>query len=179
MEAKVVDSKSIMLKNGLYLGLAIVLLGVVMYASGMTYSENSVVGIANIGLKIAFMIFFIVLGIKQFKAENSGFLELGQALKVGIGITLVSALIEAAYALLFMTVIEPDFVDKMLEIQRTVMSEANPNLTAQQLDGAIEMSRKFMSPVFTLPISILWNLFLGLVISLIAGAVMQRKQETF
>lgn len=179
METKVVDSKNIMLKNGLYLGLAIVLLSVIMYAFGMTYSGNSVVGTINFGLKIAFTIFFIVLGIKQFKAENSGFLVLGQALKVGIGIALVSALIEAAYVLLFMTVIEPDFVDKMLEIQRTVMSETNPNLTAQQLDGAIEMSRKFMSPVFSLPISIIGNLFLGLVISLIAGAVMQRKQETF
>ncbi|MDO4783068.1 MAG: DUF4199 domain-containing protein [Capnocytophaga felis] len=179
METNVVNSKDIMLKNGLYLGLAIVLVNVVMYASGMIYNGNTVVGILSSVLKFGLMVFFIVLGIKQFRTQNSGFLMLGQALKVGVGIALVMAIIEVLYSLIFTTVIEPDFFDKMLEVQKAAMIEANPNLTEQQLDGAIEMSRKFTSPVFTLPISIVWNLFLGLVISLIAGAVMQKKEQEY
>lgn len=179
METNVVNSKNIMLKNGLYLGLAMVLVNVIMYVSGMTYSGNTLMGIITTILKFALMIFFIVLGIKQFRTENSDFLRLSQALKVGIGIALVMAIIEAVYSLLFTTVIEPDFNDKILDVQRAAMIEANPNLTQQQLDGAIEISRKFMSPVFALPISIVWNLFLGLIISLIAGAVMQKKEQTY
>lgn len=179
METNVVNSKSIMLKNGLYLGLAIVVVYVIMYASGLVYSGSMVAGFASGMLRFAIMILFVVWGIKQFKMENSGFLMLAQALKVGIGIALVSALVEVAYNLLFTMVIEPDFADKMFEVQKTVMLEQNPNLTTEQLEAGREMGKKFSSPMFTIPISIVWNLFLGLIISLVAGAVMQKKEQIF
>lgn len=179
METNVVNSKSIMLKNGLYLGLAIVAVNVIMYVSGLVYSGSMVAGFASGMLRFAIMILFVVWGIKQFKMENSGFLMLAQALKVGIGIALVSALVEVAYNLLFTMVIEPDFADKMFEVQKTVMLEQNPNLTTEQLEAGREMSKKFSSPMFTIPISIVWNLFLGLIISLVAGAIMQKKEQTF
>ena len=178
MKTSRMDSKSIMLRNGLYLGLTTVIVGVVIYAMGLTFSGNMVVGIANTGLWFISMLLFIVLGISQFKKEKAGFLTLREALKVGIGIALIGAIISIIYSLIFSTVIEPNFNEKVLELQREKMLEMNPNLSSDQLENAIEVSRKLMSPLFTIPVTIMWNLFLGLIISLIAGAVMQKKETS-
>ena len=103
METSRVDSKSIMLRNGLYLGLTTVIVGVVIYAMGLTFSGNMVVGIANTGLWFISMLLFIVLGISQFKKEKVGFLTLREALKVGIGIALIGAIISVIYSLILST----------------------------------------------------------------------------
>ena len=39
------------------------------------------------------MIGLLILGIKKFKNENYGFLALGQALKIGVGIAVIGAVI--------------------------------------------------------------------------------------
>ncbi|GIJ96321.1 hypothetical protein CAPN001_08900 [Capnocytophaga stomatis] len=180
METNAVNSKNIMLKNGLYLGLTSIAMSVIWYATGNTYSTNPLMGtlLTIIGLGIS--IFFIVVAIKKFKAENNGYLFLSQALKIGIGVALIGGVIAAAYALLFTTVIEPDYFEKLLEVQRQAMIEANPNLTEQQLQAMGEMAEKFsLSPFTTFTFSIIGSLFSGLIISLIAGAVMQKKEQVY
>lgn len=79
-----VNSKKIILNNGLYLGLATVALSIIMYVTNMIYDQNWIVGLISFIL----MIVFIAMGIKAFKAQNNGYLSLSQGLKVGLGIAL-------------------------------------------------------------------------------------------
>lgn len=175
METKTVNSKSIMLKNGLYLGLTSVALAIVFYVLGISFSLSWLSSI----LGFAAIVLFIVWGIKQFKTENQGFLTIGQALKIGVGIAVVSAIISVVYTFVFQTFIEPDFINQAFEAQREKMAENGMELQEEQLENMKEMMTQPSMQVLSYVGTILASAFFGLIISLIAGAVMQKKEQTF
>ena len=50
-----VNSKKIILNNGLYLGLATVALSIIMYVTNMIYDQNWIVGLISFILMIVFI----------------------------------------------------------------------------------------------------------------------------
>ncbi|CAL2102943.1 conserved membrane protein of unknown function [Tenacibaculum sp. 190130A14a] len=165
------NSKSIILNYGLYLGLAGVLIHLTFYATGNLISLGWLSGI----LGIIAMIVFIVLGIKKFKNDNSGYLTFGQALKVGVGIAVISAVISTIYTLVFTNVIMPDFQEQMLEVQKQAWMDAG--LNDEQIESSAEMTKKFQSPFISVPVSLVMAAFLGFVFSAISGAIMKKTEE--
>ncbi len=127
-------------------------------------------------MSIAIMILVLVYGIKAFKKDNGGFLSLGEALKAGLAIALIAGIIGAIYNYIFMTYIEPDFIAKTLEFTSEKMYEQNPNMTEEQAKMTMDMTEKFMSPGIMIAISIIGSLFLGFIISLIAGLIMKQPR---
>ncbi len=165
------NSKSIILNYGLYLGIASVFIHLAFYASGNLIENLQTVGYIGIIPMIA----LIVLGIKKFKHDNGGFLSFGQALKVGVGIAVVSVLVSTVYSLIFTKVIEPGFQDQVMEVTRQAWIDAG--LTDEQIESAESMTKKFQSPAITIPLSIVVSAFFGFIISAITGAIMQKKEE--
>ncbi|MET2984416.1 DUF4199 domain-containing protein [Aureibaculum conchae] len=172
MENQQKPTKNIALNYGLILGVASILLSVIIYAMGMAYKQDWKTG----SISFIITIVVIILGIKKYKEANNGFLSLGQGLKTGVGIALIGAVIGIAYTLIFINVIEPDFMEKTLEISRQKMLE-NPNLSEDQIDQGLEMQRKFSSPAIIAAVGLVWSLFIGFVVSLIASLVMKRTEE--
>ncbi len=172
MENQQNPTKKIALNYGLYLGIISILIGVIRYALGMQYDHDMPFGI----LSLVIMVVIIVLGIKKYKELNGGLLTLGQGLKTGIAISLIGGVIGIIYTLIFMSVIEPDFMAQKLEMAREEMLD-NPNFSEDQIDNAIEMQEKFSSPGMIAAFGMLWTIFLGFVISLISSAIMQKKEE--
>ena len=87
---------------------------------------------------------------------------------IGVAITVV-------YYLLFMNVIEPDFLNNTIETQKTVWIEQF-GFTDEQVEQAEQRTRDY----FHLSLfggMLIINLFLGFVISAITGAIMQKKHE--
>jgi len=174
MEDQQKPTNKIALNYGIYLGVISILIGVIRYALGMQYDHDMVFGI----LSFIIMIVLVVLGIKKYKEANGGFLTLGQGLKTGIAISLIGAVIGILYAIIFLTFIEPEFMATKFEMARQKMME-NPNMTEEVIDQSIEMQKKFSSPGMIAAFGLLWNLFLGFVISLIASAIMQKKENEY
>jgi hypothetical protein len=58
------------------------------------------------------------------------------------------------------------------------MIESNPNMTDEQMDMAISIQEKMMSPGILFAISIISTLFIGFIISLIAGLIMKVNKPT-
>jgi|TARA_R110002072_G_scaffold20671_19_gene74692 hypothetical protein len=166
-----VSSKSTMLNYGLVLGVVSILINLVVYAMGKHLDQDWMVG------AIAFiaMIVVIVLGIKNYKLANSNIISWGQAVKIGVGIAIVSAVIGIIYNLIFVNFIEPDFMAQMLEKQKLAWEEAN--MTTEQIEGAESMMKTFSSPAITSAIGIIAAAFFGFIISAIAGAIMKRTEE--
>ena len=52
------------------------------------------------------MIIVIVLGIKNFKSSNNNLITWGQSVKIGVGISIISALIGIIYNLIFINFIQ-------------------------------------------------------------------------
>lgn len=172
MEQQSTQTKKFILNYGLLFGLASVVLGVIMYVTNAHIQPHWAYAV----ITYALFIFFVVWGIRAFKTENEGFLSLGQAIKIGIGIALIAALITSAWSLLLSEVLEPDYMDQMMEVQREAMLEQNPTMTDEQLAMAEEWGSKFQAPWIMIPVSIIGNVFIGLIISLIAGLVMRQKR---
>jgi len=138
----------------------------------MHYSQESAVGIISIIITIA----IIVLGQYNFRKENEGFLSLGEALKLGVGIALISSIIGVTYQVLLVTVIDPDTIPKMLEIAKNQLYDTNPEMSQEQLDQMLEMQSKFISPNMMVAFGLIGGLFIGFVISMITGLILKRNR---
>ncbi|WP_281987423.1 DUF4199 domain-containing protein [Aquimarina aggregata] len=173
MENDQASTKKIIINYGVILGVLSVLMGVVIYIMDGYAEQNWVHTV--IGLAIIAGV--IVYGIKAFKAVNGGFLKLGEAIKVGIGIALIGGIIAVIWTILLMNVIEPGIVDQINDVQREQMLERFPDMPEEQLNQSLEMAKKFTSPYIISAVALIWNLFVGLIISLIAGLAMQKRQD--
>ena len=174
MENQQNSSKKVILNYGLILAGISILLHVALYAMGKHLEQDWKTTVLSIALTTV----VLVLGIKKFKESNNGFLTLGEGLKVGIGIALVSTVIYIIYTMLFMNVIAPETMDQSLEIAREKLLE-NPNMSEDQIDAALEMQKKFSSPGILAAVMLVFSLFISFVISLIASLVMQKKEDQY
>ena len=166
-----ISSKSTMLNYGLYLGLSTVIISLVKYAMGALYTQEYYSGILGLILMIA----FIALGLKKYKADNGGFITFGQSVKVGIGVAMIAAVINIVYILLLTNVLEPDFAINSIEAQKVMMADS-----FGMTEGQIEEATKNSLDNFNLSLIggvLIINLFIGGIISLIAGAIMKRTEE--
>jgi hypothetical protein len=166
-----VNSKNIILNYGLYLGIIGVFIHLAFYATGNLIELGWLSGV----LGFIAMIILIILGIKKFKADNGGFLTFGQALKVGVGIAVISAVISTIYTLIFTNFIEPGIQDQMMEVQKQAWIDAG--LNDDQIEASEAMAKKFNSPMITAPIAIVVSAFLGFIVSAIGGAIMKKTEE--
>jgi len=174
MEDQQKPTKKIALNYGVYLGLASILVSVIMFALGKQHEQGWEVGL----LSFAIMATIIILGIKKYKEVNGGFMTLGQGIKTGVGIALIGGVISIIYTLIFITFIEPDSLEKGMEIARQKMLD-NPNLSEEQIDAQMAMAEKFSGPGMIAAFGLLWTLFLGFIISLIGSAILQKKENEY
>lgn len=166
-----VNSKSIILNYGLYLGVLSVIASLIKYATGNLYVIEFYSAIVGIVL----LIVFVILGIRKFKSDNNGFLTFGEGAKVGLGVTLIATLIIIAYSVLLATVIEPDFITNTIEAQKVMFADS-----FGMTEGQIEEATKNSADNFFLSMAggiLIWNFFVGGVTSLIAAAVMKQSEE--
>ena len=172
METKKASVRKIALNYGLYMALATIVLSVIVYVMGQALEQPWWQSVLN----FAILVLFIVFGFKAFKREGDGFMSLGDALKTGLAIVLVSALVVSVYNYIFMNFIEPDFVDQMLDKARENMLEQNPNMTDEQLETAMGFTSKFMSPGIMFAFGLIASLFFGFIVSLITGLIMKQNR---
>ena len=116
--------KSQILQYGILLGGISVVFALMLFFLDMHYTQDSSVGIVNILITIT----VIVLGQYNFRKDNEGFLSYGEALKLGVGIALISSIIGVIYQVLLVTVIDPDTIPKMITIAESQLYESNPEI---------------------------------------------------
>jgi len=120
----------------------------------------------------------IILGIKNYKdQEEQGFISYGRAFGVGMLTVLFASVIMAIFMYVLYSVIDPGLIEKTLELTRTKM--ADQHLTDDQVEMALNMSKKFVTPgVIALGTIVAYG-FIGAIISLIAAAFMKKDKPVF
>ena len=178
MENKKSASKS-NVEYGVSYGLAMILSFVLIYALGVSPIENPMIGrISSLSSYFFFPVIFIYLGIKSYKKNNFGFASLSECLKTGVTIVFIAALLFAIFNTIF-NLIFPEFLDEILDQTRQVMLKQNPNLTSEQMEMALSITKKFSSPIFSVPVTLLMFSFLGLIYSLIIGLIFKKDKSQF
>ena len=166
-----VNSKNLMVNNGVTLGIASVLFALVMFATGNHLTPHWSASIINAILFIG----IIAYGIKQYKTANNNFLSWGQGVKIGVGVAIVGGLIMVIYNYLFMNFIEPDFMNQMMEIQNKAFLDQG--LTEEQVEAANAMTSTFSSPGIMAAIGIISYAIGGFIVAAITAAIMKKSEE--
>ncbi len=175
MEDEKTATKQIIIKHGVVLGVVSILFSAIIYATGIYKDPHWSIGI--LGLLI--LLGAIVYGIKAYKTRNSGFLNLTDALKVGIGIALIGGILSAIWNTTLTTVIEPDYTKQVMEIQREKTIEKFPDMPKEQIEQTLAITEKLQTPAISFALGLIGSLFMGFIISLISGLVMQKKQDLY
>jgi len=175
METKLSISK-FSLNPGLMLGGILILISVITYVLGLNPVDNSWIGWVSY-TAMAFAFFYYQ---KTYRDNfNDGFLSLGEAVKIGVTIAVVAGILTAIYNVIFMLYIEPDYIDKMLLKIEEQMLDANPDMPQAQIDMALAMSKKTMSPMISIPLGIIGSAVSGLILSLATGFFTKKNNPSF
>ena len=176
METKNVNFLSIVLKNGLLLGLASVAFNVVLYVTDLLYTDSTLMGILTWLVATAISVVFIIMAIEQYKKANEGFLSIGEAIKVGVVVAVIAGVIGAIYQVIYATIIDPDYYDKVVEVAMKKMS-AMANFNEEQLEEFQDkMYANKPSIVSSFSTSVIFSAIGGLISSAIVGAVKKKEQ---
>lgn len=161
------------LNYGLILGVIGVIFGIMLYTMDAHTSRDASNTIINLVITAA----VITWGIWAFKKANGGFLSLGQAVKLGAGIALISAIISIIYVFFLANVLDPEFITKTAEAAKAAAIE-DGRLTSEQIqqqyDGTINMFW-----IFTIPVILIFSVIIGLVIGLIDGLILKKAKPDY
>ena len=162
----------IVLKNGLF-GSSIVtalLLSVTFYMKANPEKEVSMFfGFA--GMLLAFI--FVVLGIKQQRDTNNGFISLGKAFLTGFWITLI---ISTVYVLVWLVILYnffPNFAEHYTDM---AIAKASPDEVAQVTEEMNSFKEMYKNPIMVILLTYMEILPLGIVFSLISALILKKKQ---
>ncbi len=110
----------------------------------------------------------IVMGAREYRDNaNHGFIEYSQVIKVGVLISVITAIFMGLFSLVYMEYINPEMMEQVILQQEERMIEQGAS--DEQIEMTVEYMRKFSNPAFSIPISVLIYGVVGLIISAIAG----------
>jgi hypothetical protein len=156
------------LNYGLILGAVSVVFGLMLYSMDAHTSQDT----SNTVIGIVLAVAVVIWGLINFRKANSGLMSLGQAIKIAIGICLVSGVIYIVYLIFLANVLDTDFITKIAENTKAAAQEAGVMSEAQidqQYQGTIDYF--WISYPFILIASIIQ----GLIIGLIGGLILKKS----
>lgn len=174
METQQLSPGKFGINYGVILGIILVFISVIMYVTGMQLQ----------GVQWPMYIFYVIFlatifyAISQFKKKNGNFLKLSEAIKCGLIVGIISALVLGVYNLIFSYVIDPDFANQMLEVSREKMLE-NPNMTEEMVDQGMKYAPIFTNPWIMTALWLALSAFFALIYSVIAGLIMKKEINQF
>jgi hypothetical protein len=122
---------------------------------------------------ILILVIGIYLGMKKTKANGGGALSYGQAVKTGVIIAFITALIVSLFGLLYGTVINPGYADFMVKDTQHTLSAAG--LSPAEISKRLEGVRKEFSTGAQVGESLIGQTVVGSIASLILGWFMRTK----
>ena len=167
------QTSSYALNFGTILGIATVFFSLMLFFLDAHYQGDTLSSLVPLILSVG----FINYGIYQFKKDNSGFVSLSEALKVGVGISLISGIIGTIYGVILTEFLDPEFMNKTFEIAKQKMLDANQELSMEDANQAIEMSKKFASLPIRIAGGLISSVFIGFFVSLIGGLVLKKTKS--
>jgi len=168
MEENQTSTTKISIKYGIISGLAGIAFFVLVDILGFSGNQS----IQYLGYLV--MAAIIYLAHKAYKEEGDGFMNYGQGLGIGVLLSLVSAVLSSVFFYFYVTFINTEYMTMIMDMQRAKMEESG--MADAQIDQAMEMTEKFMTPGMMLIFAIVGTVFFGLIISLIVSAITQKKR---
>lgn len=157
---------------GLIMGVVGVIWNVMLYSMDAHTSRDT----ANTVIGLVITIAIITWGIWAFRKANGGYLSLGQAVKLGMGMALVSGIIAVLYTILMAHVIDPDYIKDIAEAQKAA-AEAQGTFTSEQIEQQYQGTLDYFW--FSYPVILIFSVLIGLVVGLIDGLILKKAKPDY
>ena len=168
--------KKTVLRFGLYGAITISILFILSLSLGgaLDYSTQEIIGYASMVVSLG----FVYLGIKHFRdKENNGVVSFGQAILIGVLITLFASLAFGILDLIYIKYINPDFTAEYYSRTISDMEATLPLAEFEEKRAELESQKAlFMNPWFNFGIMAMTVFTIGCIISLISSLLLQRKK---
>ena len=164
--------KSNIITYGIILGSISVVFQLMLFLLDMHYKNDSTAGIVALLITSGVLVYSFIV----FKKNNEGYMTLSEALKIGLGVSLISAIIGIIYTQLLVNVLDPDTMQKSLELSIDNMRAKNPEIPQEALETARSIQEKMSSPLIFSAVQIIFSLFFGFIISLIGGLIVKKSR---
>lgn len=176
MENQKLSPAKFSLPLGLMYGLVLVLIFIVVYVMGIDPVTNTAYKWVNGILSNLILPFlFIYIGCNNFKQQNGGYISFGKCLAIGVGICAIAGLIGGIFSVVFNGIF-PEYAEEVFSKTRDQMIEQQPEMTEEQLDMALSMMKKMQAWYIIIPFYTAITAFVGLIHSLIVGAIVKKDR---
>jgi len=173
MEENQPKTGKVALKYGVILGIVGIVFSLMLYFQDLHYQ----IDIKRFLFMLIFSLIVIaigaILGLREFKKLNSGFISFGQGLKIGVGMAVISGIIGIAFGIILSEIIDPEMNEKTATFMESWMSEMNaPEEQIQQETEKVRNPNYFRN----IGTGLLFNIIFGFIGTLIPALVMKNKR---
>lgn len=137
------------------------------------FMASEVVGYSFILISLV----FVFIGMKQYRAANGGTMTYWEGVKVGLQIAIFPAIAFGIYNLIYVFVIDPDFLTKYAEhsIAERGAGKVGEEL-AQIKKDVLDEQKTFENPVLQFIIMFLSVFIMGAIVSLVSGFFVKKTE---
>ncbi|HCW06852.1 MAG TPA: DUF4199 domain-containing protein [Cytophagales bacterium] len=164
-----VTTRSVGIRYGLFMGVISIAYFLILNLLGVDMTQ----GIGR-WASLIFNVAIIFLAHKYFKDNGDGFMSFGQGFGIGFWIALISSAISSVFTYVYIKFIDASFIQQVMDKTRESMEEKG-NLSDEQIDQAMQMTAKFMTPESMLIFGLIGGLVILCIVSLIVTIFTQKK----
>lgn len=131
-----------------------------------------VYGVISFGIAVA----MISLAIITYRdKDNGGWLSFGRGVVIALVTALISGAITGVFSILYITVINPEYIEIVREA--TIAKIENDGGNDQAIEMATKMTDMMLNPVSMFFFSIMGSAIFGLIIGLVVSAIVKREPK--
>lgn len=159
-------------KYGAILGLVLIIYTILLFV--LDQSFNKVLPYLN----YVFLAIIVFVGAKTYR-DNSlgGFISYGKALGISMIIVLIAAVINSIYFYIHLTLVDPEYITKMLiTVEEGMIEKGVPD---GNIEMALEMQKKMMKPALMSVFGLLGVGLWGFIISLITSIFVKKQGDPY
>ncbi|NNE15282.1 MAG: DUF4199 domain-containing protein [Saprospiraceae bacterium] len=163
------------LKWGGIMGLALTIVSLLLYLSGIVEAGTNKGSTLSTILSYIISIGSIFLGIQAYRKGNNDNLTIGDGVVLGMLIGIVGGVVIALYNALYLTVLDSSALEMIKEQAMASVGEMDPD----QEEQAQSWINAFTSLPAICMMLVIMKFFLGLVIGLISGLILQNEGNEY
>jgi len=164
--------KSTILQYGLIYGGISVAFAIMLFVMKMHTEENYISDLVNALILVG----SITAGQLAFRKLNNGYLNLSEAMKIGLGVTVIGLLIGILYFWFQSTILDPNSIDKLMDIEINATIDRFPEMTDEQIAAVSRSIEWWFSPIPLSAMLLAVGLIFGAIVSLITGLIVKKSR---
>lgn len=170
-----VSKKSVAIKYGAIGGLIGIIFFVIQDFAGM--AGNPDYGWVGIVFSILITSAIIFFAHGEFKKNGDGHMNYGEGLGIGTLVSLVSGIISSIFTYVYVSFINPTFVENIRQQQIIAMEEQG--MSDAQIEQGMKVAENFSGPVAMAIFGLIGAVFFGFLVSLVVSAITKKSRPEF